>query len=78
MQDLLEEATLLMITVGTQLVEFGATRVEMHVDIVVTPSILTVASSVDTIVETAFVEISDVPKSVAVGVCRQAMRRNYS
>ena len=78
MHDLLEEATLLMITVGTQLVEFGATSVEMHVDIVVTPSILTVASSVDTIVETAFVEISDVPKSVAVGVCLQAIRRNYS
>ena len=37
-----------------------------------------VISVVDTIVETLNVEITDVPERVAVGVCWQAMRRNYS
>ena len=33
--------------------------------------------TVDTIVETLKVEITDVPKRVAVGACWQAMRRIY-
>lgn len=42
MQDLLGELILLVIRVGTQLVEFGATSVEIHVDITVVPSMVTV------------------------------------
>ena len=77
MQDLLEEPILLVIRVGTQ-VEVFATTVGMHEDITVIPSKMTVTRSEDTIVEITLVEITDVPKRVAVGVCWQAMRRNYS
>ena len=77
MQDLLVLAIVLVIWVGTQVVA-DATTVGMHVDITVIASMMRVWSSVDTIVETALVERTVDPKRVAVGVCWQAMIRNYS
>jgi hypothetical protein len=75
MQDLLEEANRDVITVGTHEDEDDATRVGMHVDIVVIPSMITVSSWVDTTVERPLDETTSSAKRVAVGVCRQAMRK---
>jgi hypothetical protein len=62
----------LVIVVGTQ-VEAFATTVGMQVGIRVTPSMMALRSSVDTIVETPIVETSEVVKMVAVGVVWQAI-----
>jgi len=68
--------------VGTQLVEFGATIAGEHVVITITSPMGgpvgpgEVIVSVDTTVETLYVETREVPKRVAVGVCWHAMR-NY-
>lgn len=66
-----------MITVGTQEVDEDPTSVGMHVVLTLIPSMMTVTSSVDTIVETSDVVTTEVPKRVAVGVAWQSIR-NYS
>jgi len=66
---------MMVISTGTQVVD-DAMTVGTHVAVTIGSLIMMgVTSSVDTIVETLNVEITDIPKRVAVGVCWQAMRR---
>lgn len=70
---------MLVISVGAQMADENASSVGKHVVMMIgslTPKTASI-TVVDTIVETLNVETTDVPNRVAVGVCRQAMRRNY-
>jgi len=70
---------LMVFVIGKQVVVvFDATIVGTHVVVAIGSLMVGYISVVDTIVETLYVEITDVPKRVAVGVCWQAMRSNYS
>lgn len=66
MQHLLIPPTLVVYTVGTQVVDV-ATTVGKHVDMTVIPSYIPLSSTVDTIVSTLSVETTVVPKRVVVG-----------
>lgn len=79
MQHLLVEANRLEVTVGTQGgVELAAGGGVMQIVTRFIPSTMSVWSWVDTRLETSNVVTTEVPKRVAVGVCRQAMRKYSS